>query len=528
MRLPTLALLFAGIAFGVAAEWAAYEDMDAALARLDFAVGTVLLGCGAVAWDRRPGSRVGALMCLAGFTWFLGTLFEPALYFHRGPLVHLLLAYPTGHVPTRLSRVVVGVAYVDGAIEPLASNDWLTLALGGAVVTTALLTFRSASGPPRRAVRVALGAVLVFEAVLVLGAVERLAGWDADRAVLWVFNLLIASVTVGLAVDLLRARWTEAVVTGLVVDLGVSQESATLRARLAHALGDPSLVVGYRVPAMSALVDEAGRTLPLPEPGSGRAVTSIDDHGEQIAVLVHDQALLADRKLLDSVAAAARIAVTNAALQAETRARSDEIEASRRRLVEAGDAQRRRLEQDLRFGAERRLDRVRTLLASARANTASDGSAIETLEKELNDARRELRELAHGIHPAALREGGLEPALMLLAERSPIPIELKGRIDALPASVEVTLYFVCSEAVTNVAKHSGASGASIELRDEAGRVVVTIADDGVGGASVSRGSGLRGLSDRVEALGGRLSVESPPGRGTRVMAELRASASERE
>jgi signal transduction histidine kinase len=524
MRRFPLALLAGGITFGIGTEWVSSDVEPAPWA--DFAVGAVLIVCGALAWDRRPESRVGVLMCLAGLTWFLGTLFEPALYLHRGPLAHLLLSYPSGRLSSRLARLTVAVAYVDAAIAPLASNNWLTLALGGAVAAAAVHSFRGAAGPARSAARVALGAVLAVEAVLVLGAFDRLAAWDADRAVLWAYDLAIASAAIVLTLDLLRARWSEAVVTGLVVDLG-AQDSGSLRTALAHSLGDPSLVVGYRLPASGTFVDETGLPIELPPPGSGRAATLIEDRGEDVAVLVHDQALLADPKLLESVAAAARIAVANAALQAEARARADELEASRRRLVEAGDAQRRRLEEDLRLGAERRLDRVRTLLASARTKAADDGAPIETLETELDEARHELREFAHGVHPAVLSEGGLAPALMLLAERSPIPIEIRGRVERLPASVEAALYFVCSEAVANIAKHAGASCASIELRDDGGRVVVTIADDGIGGASVSRGSGLSGLSDRVEALGGRLAVDSPPGRGTRVVAELRVGASER-
>lgn len=520
MRPLRLALLLGGIAFGVAAEWAAHEDTKVALDVADFAVGAILLACGAAAWDRRPESRVGALMSLAGLTWYLGTLFEPALYLHRGPLVHLLLSYPTGRLSTRLAQVVVAVAYVDGAVEPLAGNDWLTLALGTAVVTTALRAFRGASGPARRAVRPALGAVLVLEGVLVVGSLERLVELQADRAVLWAYDLAIAATAIVLTVDLLRARWTEAVVTGLVVDLGASQESVTLQHRLARALGDPSLVVGYVVSETGELVDEAGIPIQLPLPGSGRAVTPIDDNGERVAVLVHDEALLADRKLVDSVAAAARIAVANVGLQAETRARADEIEASRRRLVEAGDAQRRRLEQDLRLGAELRLDRVGELLAAARTTAGADTAAVQALETELGDARRELREFAHGVHPAILTERGLVAALTFLAERAPLPVEIDGAVDRLPESVEVALYFVCSEALANVAKHARASRAAIELREERGRVILRVEDDGVGGAAPTEGSGLRGLADRVEALGGRLEVESEPGGGTRVTAEL--------
>jgi signal transduction histidine kinase len=226
------------------------------------------------------------------------------------------------------------------------------------------------------------------------------------------------------------------------------------------------------------------------------------------------------------VAAAARIAVANAALQAEARMRADELEQSRRRIVESGDAQRRRLEQELRGGAERRLVHVGTLFARARTKPAVDGSSIELLENELDEARQELRMFAQGIHPAPLSEGGLMPALTLLADRSSIPIEVRGAIERVPESVEAALFFVCAEALTNVAKHARASHASIELREEGGWALATIEDDGVGGASPGHGSGLHGLADRVQALGGRLRVESPPDGGTRVVAEIRVGASE--
>jgi signal transduction histidine kinase len=525
MRTLRLTVLLVGIAFGVAAEWVSYEENDPALAAADFAVGSVLLMCGVAAWDRRPESRVGALMSLAGLTWFLGTAFEPALYLHRGPLAHLFLSYPNGRLSTPLSRVVVAAVYVDAAIAPLASNDVLTLVLSAAMALAAIQVVLRTSGPARKATTSALGATVAFASVLAVGVVGRAEGWSND-ALLWTYDLVIASLAIVLFVDLMRRRWTEAVVTGLVVDLGAAQESATLRARLARALGDPSLVVGYRVPATGDFVDEAGRPVRLPSSGSGREVTSIEEGGQQIAVLVHDEALLADRQLLESVAAAARVAVANAALQAEARMRADELEQSRRRIVESGDAQRRRLEHELRLGPERRLDKVGTLLGRARTKPEADG-AIELLEDELDEARRELRMFAQGIHPAALSEGGLMPALTLLADHSSIPVEVRGTIERVPESVEAALFFVCAEALTNVAKHARASHASIELREEGGCARATIEDDGVGGASAGRGSGLRGLADRVEALGGQLRVESRRYGGTRVVAEIPVGASER-
>jgi len=516
-----LALLPLGIAFGVAVEWAFYDpELGPALTAADLAVGCVLLTCGTIAWDRKDESRVGPLMTVAGVTWFLGNVARPLLYLHRGPLVHLHLSYPTGRLPTRLARIVVAVAYVDAAIEPLAVNDWLTLVLSSLVAGAALQVFLRTSGPARKAGGPALAAALAFAGVLALGSVARLTDSVARTTVLWAYDAVIAAIAVVLFVDLLRGRWTEAVVTGLVVDLGASADAATLRGKLARALGDPSLVVGYPLAETGELVDETGRPVELPRSGSGRTATPIDLDGERLAVLVHDDALLADRQLVASVAATARVAVATARLQAEARARADELEASRRRIVEAADAQRRKLEQELRRGAERRLASVAGLVAAARAAAPDDGDRIATVEAELDDARRELRGFALGVHPAVLTEQGLVPALAVLAEHSVLPVDVRGELARLPEVVEAALYFVCSEALANVAKHAAATRATIEVRAEAGRVSVTIVDDGSGGADPTRGSGLRGLADRVEALGGRLAVESEPGTGTRVTAEI--------
>jgi signal transduction histidine kinase len=460
-------------------------------------------------------------MNLAGFTWFLGTLFEAALYLHRGPLVHLHLSYPTGRLRAWLARAVVAVAYVDALVEPLASNGVLTLVLSGLVALTALQVFLGTSGPARKAGGPALVAALAFAAVLALGAVNRLTGSPSEHAVLWVYDLVIALVAIALLVDLLRGRWAEAVVTGIVVDLGSPAEAGVLQAKLARALGDPSLVIGYRVPETDGFVDDAGRPVELPSPGSARTVTPLVDRGQQVAVLVHDESLLADRQLVDSVAAAARFAVANASLEAEARAKAAKLEASRRRIVEAADAQRRRLEQELRLGAEPRLDSVASLLAGARsAAGTNEAQPIAALERELSEARSELEEFARGVHPAALTEQGLIAAVTHLAQRSSLPVDVQGSIGRLPGPVEAALFFVCSEGLANAAKHARASRVVIDVRANGGNVVAVISDDGVGGATISGGSGLRGLADRIDALGGRLHVHSPRGAGTRLVAEI--------
>jgi signal transduction histidine kinase len=521
MRALRLALLPIGVGLGVVAEWATFDAASVGSAAADFAVGCVLLAAGALAWERRPESRVGALMSATGMAWFVGTLFEPALFLHRGPLVQLLLSYPTGRLPSRLARVAVAAAYVDGAVDSVAQNDAVTVAVSAAIALTAVRVFLQTSGPARQAGRPALAAAVAYSGALGLGALDRLAGGVADSdAVLATYEAVIVAVTIVLLVDLLHGRWAEAVVTGLVVDLGNPDQTGSLRAKLAHALGDPSLVIAYRVAGTEALVDDAGRPVALPASGSTKAATPIVERGETVAFLIHDERLLTDPQLVDPVAAAARFALANAALQVEARARAAELRASRRRIVEAADAQRRRLERELRTGAEPRLEAVGTLLARARFADGNDDGAFDELQRELGEARSELREFAHGVHPAALTDEGALAAVLLLARRSPVPVEVTGELPRLSPALEAVVYFVCSEALANVVKHAAASRVWIDVRADRRRVTVSVRDDGSGGADPRRGSGLRGLADRVEALGGRLVVESAPGAGTRLVAEI--------
>jgi len=189
------------------------------------------------------------------------------------------------------------------------------------------------------------------------------------------------------------------------------------------------------------------------------------------------------------------------------------VEASRRRIVQASDEQRLRLERELRDGAERRLARVAELLANC-------GEPLRDVRAEVDAARTELREFARGMHPATLTERGLEASVRELAERFPIPADVAAPPGRFPPAIEVAAYFVCSESLTNVAKHAGASRSEIRIEHANGRLTVMVTDDGIGGADPSRSSGLQGLADRIEALGGSLAVDSPPGSGTRVTAEL--------
>ena len=211
-------------------------------------------------------------------------------------------------------------------------------------------------------------------------------------------------------------------------------------------------------------------------------------------------------------------------LNAELEARVEELRASRARLVEAGDADRRRLERDLHDGAQSRLVAVALLLKSAQNRAGEDPKLTGLLERahaELQTSLGELRELARGIHPAVLTERGLAAAVAALAARAPVPVEIvELRDERLPATLEATAYFTVAEALTNVAKYADASHATVRVADEDGALVVEIRDDGVGGAQLGLGSGLTGLADRVGVCDGTLDVSSPPGEGTLVRAVL--------
>jgi signal transduction histidine kinase len=211
-------------------------------------------------------------------------------------------------------------------------------------------------------------------------------------------------------------------------------------------------------------------------------------------------------------------------LQAELRERLDELQASRARMVEAGDNERRRLERNLHDGAQQRLVSLSLSLRLAQAKLADPDAARTILDgasHELAAALEELRELARGIHPAVLTDRGLGPALETLVGRTPLPVDVETHLEErLPEQIEAAAYYVVSESLANVAKYAKASSARVSISRRNGAAIVEVADDGVGGADPTRGSGLRGLVDRVEALAGRLEVDSVPGRGTHIRAEI--------
>jgi signal transduction histidine kinase len=404
------------------------------------------------------------------------------------------------------------VAFVDSAVAPLTRDDRLTVALSVLVAVAAVRVFHRTSGIDRAAAAPALLAALTFAGILSLGAAVRLAGADADRLVLWAYDLTIAGLATILFVDLLRARWPEAVLRGLVVDLGDLHDSRTLQRRLARALGDPTLAVGIWDGERGVYLDEDSVPVKQPVAGSGRASTRIDDDGTPLALLVHDEVVAGGAALLASVAAVARVAVANASLEQRIEEQGREVAASRRRLVEAADGERRVLQLTLARGPERRLRHVSTLLAR------TDLPAGDLLRREVDGAIAELGELANGVRPAEL-DRGLRPALAALARRSTLEVSVRVQADRLPETVEAAAFFVCSEALANAAKHAEAQTAWVDATEGSARLRITVSDDGVGGADAN-GAGLRGLADRVEALGGRFTVTSTRGAGTQVIAEV--------
>jgi signal transduction histidine kinase len=298
-----------------------------------------------------------------------------------------------------------------------------------------------------------------------------------------------------------------------------------VREMLAESLGDETLSIAYWLPDRGAFFDEAGHQVALPDRGSGRAWTAVEHDGRRVAAIVHDAALDAGPELVQAAAAAAALAIDNERLKADLRARVEELRVSRLRIVEAGDAARRRLERDLHDGAQQQLVSLALSLRLLRNQLREQPQVlplIDDLDAQLSAALSELRELARGIHPAMLTDQGVGPAIEALAGRAPIPVELDIAVGAerLPAPIEAAAYFVVAEALTNVAKYAEADVARVHLHRAPGELEIVVADDGAGGADADGGSGLRGLQDRVSALDGTLTIESPPGQGTRIYASI--------
>ncbi len=303
-----------------------------------------------------------------------------------------------------------------------------------------------------------------------------------------------------------------------------------VREMLAESLGDRTLSVAYWLPERQMFVDEAGHMVRMPEPGSGRAWTAVERDGRRVAAIIHDAELDTGPELVNAAAAGAALAIDNERLKADLRARVEELRVSRVRIVEAADHARRRIERDLHDGAQQQLVSLSLDLRLLKAKLNGNEEAkdqVDALSEKLATALAELRELARGIHPVILTERGLVPAVAALAQRAPVPVEADISIhERLTPAIEAAAYFVVAEALTNVAKYAQAANVLVDLRRDDEHVIVVVEDDGVGGADVESGTGLRGLVDRLSALDGTLEVHSPVGGGTHLRALIPCSASD--
>jgi signal transduction histidine kinase len=523
------------LATGLAAEAIAYGWRDPTRWVPDLLVGWTFIACGLVATAKRPTSRSGFLTAATGLTWFLpnfaglsgalGGAAASTLFWHRGPLVHLVLTHPEGRTRSPLTRAAIVVGYAAALVSPVWRSEAATVVIAAFLVVVSVRGYLGSVGPARRAYRFALVAAIALAILLAAEALVRLSGPSpAENSVLLLaYEVAIGAIALALTAGLLTAPWERADVTDIVVELGQARSGA-LQDRLSRALGDPTLEVGYWVADQGRFVDADGRALDAPDPDSGRSRTLLERDGEPIAVIVHDPSVLRDPGLVQAVSSAAKLGASNARLQADLRSRQAEIRASRRRILEAADEERSRLERRLHESVQGRLLELRSTLRQART-TADEhtATAIQKTEEQLARTQEDLRRFARGIHPPELAAEGLAGAFSTLAKDFPLPLDLTFPERRIPPKIESCAYFVCLEALTNVAKHARASRARVSVDRDGRSVTVIVEDDGVGGADPA-GSGLRGLADRVETLNGTLRVQSPVGHGTHVTATIPVDA----
>ena len=529
------------------------------------------LGVGLIAWQRHPAERIGLLFTIVGYAWFLPALtrlhyplpftigyLTGSLY--QASLAHLALAWPYGRLRSRLDIAVVAGSYAwnvgNNLVQMLFWNP-RTNGCGVACPANLLLVDSSAR------LYSTVGTVASFFGIFVTAAVVALVGWHwwsargyARRAMtrlIWVAlpigayviiletpsnlglsNLLVygfgplilIAAPAAYAIGIVRAQLARRAVGAALVDLEPGPPPGRLRDALAAALGDPALQLAFRVAGHGRYQDTSDQAVDPAQLPAGRMLTALDPAGD--TVLIHHEELRHEPDLVRVTVTAACLALEHSRLQAEVQAQLEQVRASRARIVQAGDAERRRLERDLHDGAQQRLVTLSLALGMARSRAAGADpelvSLIESAGKEAQEALVELRELARGIHPAVLTETGLAGAIQALAERSPVATTITavppGRF---PAAIEATAYFVVSEALANVAKHALAGSAQVTIRQLPGRLMVQVSDDGAGGARPEGGSGLRGLADRVASVGGVLRVDSRPGCGTHLEADIPCS-----
>jgi len=531
---------------------------------LELAAGLSLVAAGLAFRSRRPGNRFGPLLAAAGLAWFLPEWGNPAVgsaaLFTLGlvglvacpPLLaHAALTYPRGRTGSGLERAVLGCAYAAGigllgllaavVFDPAEQgclecptnlvlvhgdagafdsfNRWgLRAALVVTIALAALVVVRLARAAATPITVPVLAPAAVYLALVAVDLRHSLAagvlGNDATDVRIWRLEAgALTAVAAGVAWGIYRSRSARASVARLVVELAESTEPGRVRDALARALGDPTLELAYRRTGSDAYIDAFGRPVVV-EPGAGRAVTPVRREGMPVAALVHDATLLGDPGLVEEVVAAARLKLENDRFQADLRAQLESLRASRARIVERGDRERRRLERDLHDGAQQRLVGLSLALRILRTRASAPSPRLERrldeADAELRETLAALRDLAHGIFPAALADEGLAVAVETLAESSPGQIAVHGFPEArLDGAVESAAYFVIAETL----RRARATSATVAARQRDGSLVVELEAD------AAPEEPLTDLEDRVGALDGTLEVVREGGR-MRVRAEL--------
>lgn len=423
----------------------------------DLLVGWAFLASGMVIAWRPGGARQGGLVAAVGAAWFLADVVPALALLHRGVLVQAAVAMPRGRVATRLGRAVVAVGYGFVVLGTIAASPLVTL--GTAV---GLLVVAHASSGPRR------GACGLVAALLATAALARYAaGAAVEDAVLLLYEAGLVGVALALAATHARA-WSRSDVTDLVVEMGPRNALTEL------TRADPTVQQDPALPA--------------------------------------------------AIAAADRLRAANAQLTGDLKAQIVAVEASRGRLQAAQDQERASLEDRLRHGPAGRLDKVAADLAGQTSDIPEAVDRLAAARGQVTAARADLSRIARGLYPAAIADGSLESALHSVAASSPIPVQLDLRVTRVGPDAAAVVYFVCSEAVANAVRHSHASRITIlvarhGVEGSVAQVVVEVADDGIGGAVLGRGSGLQGLADRVATAGGVLIVDSGSS-GTRIEARV--------
>jgi signal transduction histidine kinase len=535
-------------------------------------IGVLFIVAGLVGVAQRPQSPVGALLVLVGFLYLIGRLqgADPPVVglaanlansVWQGIIFYVTFSFPTGRLRSPVDRVLVlggfGFTVINNLFVLTTSpnrvapglnpdNPWFLaspqslvdlirpvllytgylLIFGGA----AWLTRRwlGASGPLRRVLTpVYVSAMATSLTAVSLRATVGIVSPSTDAtqmvsvALLFAYGLL----PIGFLVGLLRAQSARAAVADLVVELGDLPSPPRLRSALADALHDPTLEVITWSGERNAFVDTDGRIAEVPTADADRAVTVLGRHGEPSAVLIHDPAVLDDPGLVAAVGTAVRLTLDIEELETQVGRQIEEVRASRARVAAAADGARQKIERDIHDGTQQRLLGVAIGLQGVRGHLDNGSTAAEELDdirEQLQAALAELRELAQGVHPAVLTQHGLGAALRALARRSSIPVELDlQHIDARPAAaVEAALYFIASSALSNAQAHARASRVAIRLRPVDDGVQLSILDDGLGGAREGQGTGLTGMRDRAETVGGKLVIDSPRGGPTEITAVI--------